>query len=88
MAGPVHDLSADHRPVAHYRVCVELDDQVGGARAQQLGRSYWCGRDYNRVQEEKEEVLSQDACGQESRFICFIWLIKTKITHNETFRSD
>ncbi len=68
MAGPVHDLSADQRPIAHYRVRVELDDQVGGARAQQLGRSYRCGRDYNRVQEDKEKVLSQDACGQESRF--------------------
>lgn len=48
MAGPVHDLSADHRPIAHYRVSVELDDQVGGARAQQLGWSYRCGRDYRK----------------------------------------
>lgn len=46
MAGSVHDLATNHRPIAHYGVCVQLNDQVGGAWPQQLGRSYRAGWDY------------------------------------------
>lgn len=43
MAGPVHDLPTNHRPVSHYGVCVQLNDQVRGAWAKQLGWGYWGG---------------------------------------------
>lgn len=46
LAGAVLDLPADDGPVAHDGVGVELDDQVGGAGPQQLGRSDGRGRYY------------------------------------------
>ena len=44
LAGPVLDLAADDGAVPHDGVGVELDDQVGGARPQQLGGRDGCGR--------------------------------------------
>lgn len=48
LAGPVLDLPPDDRSIPHDGVGVELDDQIGGACAQQLGGSYWCRRHCNK----------------------------------------
>lgn len=45
MAGSVHYLPTNHRPITYYGVCVQLNDQVSGAWPQQLRWGYRGGWD-------------------------------------------